>query len=117
MANAVSNFQYVGYLSDFLATYNDIDILTAQYECAKANYDNAQKALKNYQSTFSFRNCLLAWLVVFGCLLLTFPILFLPHTNIFVWLGFCGIIASVIIVTANLPESKITTRTTPQTLK
>ena len=102
MANAVSNFQYVGYLSDFLATYNDIDILTAQYECAKANYDNAQKALKNYQSTFSFRNCVLAWLVVFGCLLLTFPILFLPHTNIFVWLGFCAIIASVIIVMSRI---------------
>jgi hypothetical protein len=106
MANAVSNFHYVGYLSDFLATYNDIDILTAQYECAKANYDNAQKALKEYQSTFSLKNCVLGWLLSFGCLLLTFPLLFLPNTNIIVWLAFCAILASVIIVMSKLIYNK-----------
>ncbi len=106
MANAVSNFQYVGYLSDFLATYNDIDILTAQYNCAKANYDNAKRKLAEYQNTFSFKNCLIGWGMIFGVLLLTFPILFLPHTNFMVWLAFCAIIASVIIVMSKIIYNK-----------
>lgn len=98
MANAISNFQYVGYLSDFLAAYNDVDMQTAQYNCAKANYDNATQKLKEYQNTFSLGNCCLGWAVIFGASLLTFPVLFLPHTNVFVWLTFCALFASVIIV-------------------
>lgn len=98
MANAVSNFQYVGYLSDFLAAYNDIDVQTAQYNCAKANYDNATKKLQEYQDTFSIENCLVGWVATFGMSLLTFPILFLPHTNILIWLAFCALFTSVIIV-------------------
>lgn len=96
--NAVSNFQYVGYLSDFLAAYNDVDMQTAQYNCAKANYDNATQKLEEYQNTFSAANCLIGWVVIFGASLLTFPVLFLPHTNIFIWLIFCALFASVIIV-------------------
>lgn len=98
MTGEMSNFQYVGYLSDFLSIYNEIDILTRQYECAKKNYDNAQSALKDYKNTFSFINCLYGLAFVFLCSLITFPILFIPYVTISSWLFFCAIISCVIIV-------------------
>jgi hypothetical protein len=106
MANAISNFQYVGYLSDFLAAYNDVDIHTAQYKCAKTNYDNATQKLQEYQNTFCFANCCIGWAVIFGVLLLTFPVLFLPHTNVLIWIAFCALFASVIIVMSKFIYNK-----------
>jgi hypothetical protein len=106
MRGNISNFQYVGYLSDFLATYNDIDVFTAQYNCAKENFDTAKQKLQEYNDTFSMKNCLLGWALIFGVLLLTFPVLFLPHTNVFVWLTLCAIIASVIIVVSKVVYTK-----------
>jgi hypothetical protein len=107
MAQAVSNFQYVGYLSDVLQTYNDIDVLTAQFNCAKTNYDNAQAALDEYKNTFCLKNCVLAWCMMMGVLLLlTCPFLFLPRTSIIAWLVFCALIASVIIVVSKLIYQK-----------
>lgn len=107
MAQAVSNFQYVGYLSDVLQTYNDIDVLTAQFNCAKANYDNAKTALEEYENTFCLKNCILAWSMVFGAmLLLTCPLLLVPRSNWIVWLVFCAMIASVIIVVSKIIYQK-----------
>ena len=98
MAGEMSNFQYVGYLSDFLSIYNEIDALTAQYECAKKNYDNAQAALKEYSHTFSFINCLYGFCFVFLCSLITFPLLFISHITVPAWLIFCATLSCVIIV-------------------
>jgi hypothetical protein len=98
MTREMSNFQYVGYLSDFLSIYNEIDTLTQQYECAKKNYDNAQAALLDYKHTFSFVNCLYGFVFVFLCSLITFPLLFIPHVTIISWLLFCAILSCVIIV-------------------
>lgn len=106
MANNISNFQYVGYLSDFLATYNDIDLLTAQYDCAKANFDNANKAIAEYKNTFSFRNCLIGFCIVFPCTLLTFPLALLLKMPVLLWIAFCALLASVIIVVSKIIYAK-----------
>lgn len=106
MKQNISNFQYVGYLSDFLATYNDIDLLTDQYNCAKENFDNANKAIKEYEETFSLKNCCIAWLIVFPITLLTLPLTILLSCPIFLWVMFCAVITSVIIVMSKIIYSK-----------
>ena len=98
----ISNFQYVGYLSDFLATYNDIDMLTAEYNYAKANFDNANRVLEEYQQTFSWKNCCFGWILIFACLCLTFPIAILLSMPFWLWIIICAILASVIIVVSRI---------------
>ncbi len=98
----ITNFQYVGYLSDVLGIYNDIDTLTARYHAAKANFDGAKSAMKEYQSTFSFKNCILGWTLIFAGLMLTFPLLFIPGVKFGVWITFCALISCVIILLSKI---------------
>ena len=108
---AITNFQYVGFLGDFLNTYNSIDILTEQFELAKTNYDAATQKLEEYKKTFCLKNCILGFFALYGIiLLLTFPFMFLETTRVVIWLPFCAIIACVIIV---LSKILYTTRVLP----
>lgn len=106
MSQTISNFQYVGYLSDFLGTYNDIDVLTEQYQVALNNYQNASKKLKEYQQTFSLRNCTIAWSMLFGIFLLSFPLVMFGKLTFMPWFLFCAILSCVIIVISRIIYQK-----------
>lgn len=93
-----TNFQYVGYLGDFLNTYNSIDELTESFQSTKQNYENAQKLLEEYENTFSVRNCIMGFLLLFIIFLLVTSIpVFLQIVNPLLWLCFCAISSCVII--------------------
>lgn len=102
MAGTIKNFQYIGYLSDFITTHYNIDVLIDKFSCAKYNYDNINNAKKVYSNTFSFKNCIIGWIMIFACTLITFPLLFLPGATVFPWLVFCAILSSVIIVASKI---------------
>lgn len=106
MSQSISNFQYVGYLSDFLGTYHDIDMLTENYKCALSNYKNVSKKIKEYKQTFSFRNCILGWALLFGVLLLSFPLVLFCNVPLFSWFLFCAILSCVIIVISRIIYQK-----------
>lgn len=99
----ITNFQYVGYLGDFLNTYNSIDELTEQFQLSKENYDAAKNKLSEYKQTFCLRNCVIGFFVIYILLLiLTSPIFFLPTATVLYWLVICAIPAFVIILVSKI---------------
>lgn len=103
MASSVVNFQYIGYLGDFLNTYNDIDSLTDEFQCAKYNYETAQEKLKEYEARFSKKNCIVGilcmWLILFA---LMSPTLLIPRVSVIPTIIFCGMLACVIILVSSI---------------
>ena len=98
MAISKPNFQYIGYLGDFLTIYHNIDVLSKEFECAKYNYDKAKEKLDEYNNRFSMPNCIVACAFLFAILfVINIPfILFLRANAAFIF-AFCAILSCVII--------------------
>lgn len=99
MAQNITNFQYVGYLSDFLGTYNDIDALMEKYQNASSRLKQAAQKKDTYNQTFAWSNCALGWGIIAGALLVLFmPLVFLTKMSFLTLFVFCVILSCVIIL-------------------
>lgn len=100
-----ANFQYQGYLTDVLQTYNQIETLMQRYKALKETVDNGETLIAQYRRALSLPRCFMLGIAVFTILsFILGAVLWLLIKQFFTIpsLIFCGIITCVIIVAGKI---------------